>query len=222
MGAELRLARTAACTLCAVILCLATPRTGTAQFFAEAFTGSALSAPLRLSVTQRGEAVVRLRAHYDTRPFEGAPYYAWRVGYWRNNRGWAVGLVHHKLYLNNPPAEIDRFEVSHGYNLVTVTHGWLRAATYFRVGAGAVIAHPEIVVRGEVLSDDGLGGGYFLTGPTLQGVVGRYIRLSSLLALALEANASASRARLPVAGGHANTPNLALHFHLGLKFGRSP
>ncbi|MGH7468771.1 MAG: hypothetical protein ACRENP_12510 [Longimicrobiales bacterium] len=208
--------------LLAALLLAAGARPGRAQIFAEGFMGSALSVPLPLHVTQSGSAELRFTAKYETRPLEGSPYYAWRIGYWRSRRGWAVGLLHHKLYLTNAPSAIQRFEVSHGYNLVAVTHGWLHGSSYFGVGGGVVIAHPETVVRGRTTPADGgpLGGGYYLTGPSLQGAAGRYVLLTSFLALALEAGASASRARLPVAGGHANVPNLAMHFHVGLKLHR--
>jgi hypothetical protein len=211
----------------AVLLALpiaTTPLPARAQLFAEGFLGSALSAPLPLTVAQRGFADLRFTARYETRPLEGSPYYAWRTGYWRRGRGWAVGLLHHKLYLRDPPSDIQRFEISHGYNLVALTHGWLRGANYYRVGGGAVIAHPETLVRGRTTPQDGgpLGGGYYLTGPSLQVVFGRYVRLASLFALALEATASASRASVPVADGHATVPNVALHFHAGLKLGPNP
>ena len=203
------------------VAALARPLPCAAQLFAEAFLGTAASASTRLSVHQRGAAAIRLSADYATRPFEGSPYYAWRVGFWSGGTGWAIGLVHHKLYLMNGPPEIERFEISHGFNLLAVTHGWRWGSTYARAGVGPVLVHPETVIRGQSTDPDGgpLGGGYYFTGPSVQAVLGRHVRIFPMLELAIEAMLSGSRARIPVADGHATVPNLALHVHLGLKLG---
>jgi hypothetical protein len=207
--------------LVAAILGAASPLPIAAQLFAEAYVGTAFSASTRLRVKQRGAPDISVTADYATRPFEGSPYYAWRIGYWSGGTGWAIGLVHHKLYLDNPPPEIERFEISHGFNLLTLTHGWRWGSTSVRAGGGPVVAHPETVVRGRSTDPDGgpFGGGYYITGPSLQAVVGRYIPLHSNFALAIEGMVSGSRARIPVADGHATVPNFALHVHLGLRFG---
>jgi hypothetical protein len=190
------------------------------QVFAEAFLGTAVGASTRLTVRQSGEKPISVSAEYSTRPFEGSPYYAWRVGFWRGSTGWAVGLVHHKLYLENAPPGIDRFEISHGFNLIALTHGWRWNATWVRAGGGPVLAHAETTIRGRSKDADGLfGRGYYLTGPSAQAALGRYVHLRSGVALALEAMVSGSRARVPVADGQATVPNFALHLHVGLSLG---
>jgi hypothetical protein len=75
-------------------------------------------------------------AKYHTEPFNESPYYAWRLAKWSKNRAWEFELVHHKLYLSNPPAEVQHFEVSHGYNLITINRAWLLRGFIWRFGAG--------------------------------------------------------------------------------------
>jgi hypothetical protein len=40
------------------------------------------------------------------------------------NTDWAIEYLHHKLYLSNPPAEVQSFAISHGYNLFAVNRGF--------------------------------------------------------------------------------------------------
>lgn len=75
--------------------------------------------------------------------------YAYRIGRWSGRTAWEAELVHHKLYLENPPPAVQHFEVTHGYNLATANRAWATdRRTVLRVGVGLVIAHPEGRVRG--------------------------------------------------------------------------
>ena len=139
---------------------------------AEVFGGTAWSLPLPLRVEQANQTPIRFRARYSTRPWRGAHYYAYRLGY----RHWSAELVHHKLYLENPPADIQHFEVSHGYNLAMVSRAlpFGEAPAMFRIGLGLVIGHPEGRIRGKAIHPvrSLLGGGYHLSGLCLQAAFG--------------------------------------------------
>lgn len=191
----------------------------------EAATGTALSVPLSLTFEQDGFAPLRASAQYTTRSFDGAPYYAWRVGLWRRGRAWELQLVHHKLYLENPPADVQRFQVTHGYDLITVGKGWHRGSVFVRAGAGIVLAHPESTVRGRTWPETGgvslgfiglLGGGYFLTGPAARASISRHF--GHRVFVAPEVELTVARARVPIADGDASVPNLAFHPRLALGF----
>ncbi|MDP9349393.1 MAG: hypothetical protein M3P24_09695 [Gemmatimonadota bacterium] len=197
----------------------ATPAAAQQGWNFEFFGGTAYSAPSRLTIRQAGEAPIRLTARWSTRPLADAPYYAYRFARWRNGRGWEAELLHHKVYLENPPAEVEGFEVSHGYNLVTLGRGWSRGDLLLRLGAGAVLAFPETTVRGRKLSGGGnLPRGYHLSGPTAQAAVGRRFPLVGGLFAVAEGKLTASYARVPVAGGRAEVPNAALHGLLGVGY----
>jgi len=186
----------------------------------EGLLGTAYSVPTPLSLVQSGHGPVRLRARYATRPFSGSPYYAFRIGFWNEDRGWILELVHHKLFLENEPPEVQHFEISHGYNLVTVNRAWKRGRMRYGLGAGAVLAHPESEVRGRRWPEGGglLNLGYYILGPTFQASAARSYLVTRRLSALLEAKVTASYARVPISGGHASAPNLALHLVAGMGF----
>lgn len=179
----------------------------------ELMGGSAWSLSTPLVIRQEGREELRVRARYSTRPFAGSPYYAWRVGRWRGGRGWELELVHHKLYLENPPPEVQHFEVTHGYNLVFVNRAWARGGWILRAGAGPVVAHAESVVRGEWgPSNRGLfGSGYEVAGPAAQVALARPFPMGARAFLMVEVKVTGAWARSRVARGWAEIPNLALH-----------
>jgi len=130
----------------------------------------------------------------------------------------ALDLVHHKLHLANPPAGVGSFSVSHGYNLLVLHRMAERKALRYGLGADVVIAHPESEVRGRRLEERGgpFGGGYHLTGPTVGALVGLAPAARRGVYPAAEARLTLSRAKVPVAGGDATVPNVAIHLAVGL------
>jgi hypothetical protein len=191
-----------------------------AHWTLEGFLGSAWSVPTPLSIHQWGEERIYLIAKYHTEPFRESPYYAWRLAKWSKNRAWEFELVHHKLYLSNPPAEVQHFEVSHGYNLITINRAWLLRGFIWRFGAGLVAAHPETTVRGKTLPwGKGLNG-FYISGLTVQAGIEKKFSLWRRLFAVLEAKFTASYAIIPIQDGDAYVPNAALHglFGLGYRF----
>jgi hypothetical protein len=199
------------------------PATARAQLELQAFLGSSVSAPSPLSVTQDGRPDLDFTAHWATRPFLDTWYYAGRIGLWKGNRGWLLDFTHHKLYLTNAPPEIQRFRITNGMNLFTLSRGFRRGQLTYAVGAGPVITFPKTRVRDERLeAGRGFLGGYFLSGANLMGSVTRRFPLLSGLFLSLDGRVSASYVRVPVARGHASVPNFALHVHAGVGYQKRP
>ncbi len=193
------------------------------RWSAEVFAGTAWSLPTPLLIRQQGEPDLRLRARYATRPWSGAPYYAYRFGRWSDATAWEAELVHHKLYLENPPPEVQHFEISHGYNLVTANRATTTdGGTIVRLGVGVVVAHPEGRIRNRPVGPvrSLLGGGYHISGWTAQLSVGRRVPLSQGLFVAPEAKVTASYARVPLQEGWAVVPNVAVHALAGLGYTR--
>ena len=182
------------------------------------FVGAPLNLPTRLTIRQAGTEDLALAARWATRPFDSPIYYAVRVGCWDRSGAWEVELLHHKLFLTNPPAEVGQFDVSHGFNLVLLNRAVRVRGLVIRGGPGLVVAHPENRVRGQALpaSPTLLGGGYRLAGPALQLAVGRDWRAVGPLAVGVEAKLTGAWARVPVAGGRANVPNVAVHALAGI------
>ncbi|MFT2011082.1 hypothetical protein ACMA1I_20600 [Pontibacter sp. 13R65] len=169
---------------------------------------------------QPGEASIRFKARYSTRPWKGSPYYTYRLGY----RNWSAELVHHKLYLDNPPSEIEHFEVSHGYNLIMVSRLMAHkggSPPVFRLGIGMVVGHPEGRIRGKTINPVRSlpGGGYHISGICLQAAVGLPLGIAEHWYLRPEAKLTAAWARMPLAGGGtATVPNIALHTLFGFGY----
>lgn len=180
--------------------------------------GAAWNLPTPLTIRQAGFGDLHVRARYDGQPFRRPWYYALRVGRTDRGRGWALAFVHHKLHLRNPPAGVEEFSVSHGFNLLIVERSWHERGGRRSLGCGLVIAHPENVVRGRKLAERGglFGRGYHASGALLSAALGRDVPLRGRWFLPLEGRATAAWARVPVVDGHATVPNLALHALAGI------
>ncbi len=217
-----RVTRPPAALLLALCLAAATPGAFAADWTVELFVGFPVGFPSPLTIRQAGRPDIATRARFESRPFRKPIYYGWRIGRWDGSRGWELEFVHDKLYLEDKPAGIDAFAVSHGYNLLTLNRAWARGGLVRRAGAGAVVAHPENTIRGKPLPENGglLGWGYYLSGPTVQAAVEKRFRVRGDLFLPVEWKATASFARIPVADGSADVPRAALHGLAGLGVGQ--
>jgi hypothetical protein len=193
------------------------------RLHAEVFVGTAWSLPTTLTIRQAGEPAIRVRARWSTRPWRDAPYYAYRVGHASGRGAWEAELVHHKLYLENPPPDVQAFEVTHGYNLAMLDRATFRGRTVVRMGVGLVVAHPEGMVRGRRVGPvrSLLGRGYHIAGATGQLSLGRHVALGRGLYAVPEAKLTATHARVPLAGGGwATVPNVAVHALAGVGYAR--
>ncbi|KUG08328.1 hypothetical protein [Solirubrum puertoriconensis] len=206
-----------------LLACTAWPHLGQGQqrvWEAAVSGGGALNVPSPLRIYQREVATLRLRARYRTEPFRPPVYYDVRLATWRGNQGWALRLTHHKIILRNRPPEVQRFSITDGFNLVTLTRLWQRHGFTWAAGAGAVITHPESTVRNKAFPERGglFGTGYFLSGPVVEvGIAKRYTFAPRWFVQA-EARATAAYVRVPIEDGHANVTNLAVHGLLGVGF----
>lgn len=201
--------------LCVSILFLGGSARG--GWFAELGLGTAVSLPSDLVIRQEGEDDIELVARYDTRPFFEVPYYDIRVGRVDPRGAWELELVHHKLYLANRPEEIGLFEITHGYNLITANRALALGDVVLRLGAGTVLAHPESTIRGLVFDERQgiLTTGWYFSGACAQLGAGWQRPLSDRWRLNIELKFTTALARVPVAGGTADVPNLALHLVAG-------
>ncbi len=187
-----------------------------AQWTFQVSVGEVANLETSLEIRQEGSPPIELDADYESQSFTSPLYYSLRAG----RSGWELELIHQKLFLENRPPEVQRFDISHGFNLVTVNRAWERRRFLWRLGAGVVVAHPENEVRGRKLDpgDTNLSGGYHLAGPVIQAGIEKRFEVGRRWLLGIEAKASAARAEVPVAGGEAEVPNAALHLLAGFGF----
>lgn len=119
-----------------------------AQWSLELLIGDAYNANSRTRIEQSTLGDISFSGDYDTRGLEGPLHYAWRVARWDDVRGWELQLLHHKIFLQNPPAGVDALSISHGFNIVTVNRAFDYRGWRMRAGVGPVIAHAEARISG--------------------------------------------------------------------------
>lgn len=181
----------------------------------QASLGAAESFETRLTIRQSGFEDLEFDADYETQPFTDPVYYSLRAGWWRGRGGWEFEIIHHKLILQNPLPELRRFEISHGYNYVTINRGWDLGRFLLRAGAGAILAHPEGSVRGRQVNPENE---YHWTGPALQVGVEKRFTFRERWVLGIEGKVSAARAMISIPGGEVEAPNVAAHALVGLGY----
>lgn len=177
--------------------------------------------PMPLRIDQGGESELDITARYAAKPFDRPITWEFRLGRWRQGEAWELDLVHHKIYLDNGPPEVEKFSLSHGFNLLTLQRAWRRERVEWRVGTGLVLAHPESTVRGRMLAETGgpLGGGYYVAGPTASIAAARPIAVTHGACLVLESKLAISYASVPVAGGRAHVYNVFVQLAVLLGYG---
>jgi len=201
------------------------PAAAAEKYSFEVFLGTQFNARTPLTIDQKGEEKIEVDcAEYDPDAFTGldSPYYAWRIGLWDNDRAWELELIHQKIILENKPDEVQHFEISHGYNLITINRAWEYRYFIFRVGAGIVLTHPQTTVRNKSKGHhEEFPDGFYISGPTAQVALGKRFPLWRGLFGVLETKLTASYATgVPIADGDAEVPNAAFHalFGLGYEF----
>lgn len=174
--------------------------------------------PLPLTIRQQDYPDINLTARYSTEPFKLPVYYDWRISRWEEDQSWEVEFIHHKLYLQNNPPEVQKFSISHGFNMLFINRGFYRQGFCYRAGAGVVIAHPESNVRGIEFgsSTGGNNWGYYLSGPAIQASVNRPYYLGERFFIHAEAKITFGYTSVKIAHGRADVYNLAFHLLLGL------
>ncbi len=203
----------------ALLIVIAYPSLSSAQWIFQVFTGTAHNFSSQLKIEQSGEEDINLTAEYETRAWETvAPYYDMRIGKWFDNHAWEFETHHHKLYLSNEPSEVDKFAISHGYNLNTINYAIRGKQFIYRLGAGIVMTHPETSVRGKKYEDDGGLNGFYISGVTSQLAIEKRFPFLKKLFLSLEAKLTASYAQIPISDGTASVPNYAVHGLVGIGY----
>ena len=186
------------------------------QWVFQVATGTAYNFKTPLHIEQDGEDDIDIDAEYKTRAWSTqAPYYNFKIGRWKGDRAWEFESLHHKLYLRNKPEEVQKFQISHGYNLNTLNYARKKYGLIFRVGGGFVMTHPETRVRGKKNEDDGGWNGFYISGISGQLSLEKRFHLTEAFFLTAEGKFTAAWARIPIADGHADVPNAALHAIFG-------
>jgi hypothetical protein len=182
----------------------------------EVLIGDALNLTSRTHIRSPQIADSAFGGDYETRGLEGPLRYAWRVTRWRQDRGWELELLHHKLYLRNRPPGVEALSISHGFNIVALGRAYAVNPWRFRLGAGPVIAHPEARILGA-----SYGGDYELAGAAAVGSVGIAFELTPRWSIVGEIAATYGYAKVHPSGEpdlRFSVRNPALHAQVGLGY----
>ena len=210
--------RNKSCLLCLVVVFIL-PAMAMADWNIQLFTGSSYSFPSPLKIEQDGEKDIDLTAEYETRAWSTqAPYYALRIAKWTDNHAWEFESLHQKLYLTNKPDEVQKFAISHGYNINMLNYALSKHGFIYRVGGGFVMTHPETTVRGKSWEDDGGLNGFYISGAGGQLAIEKRYIVTEKLSLSLELKMTAAYAEIPIADGTATVPNYAAHGLIGIGY----
>ena len=184
----------------------------------EFLTGVPLNLRTSFELAQEGFDELNFVGSYKTEPFRSPIYYAVRVGMASESCSWSIELLHHKVFLQDGPDEIESFSVTHGFNLLTVQRAWIVSPYRIHAGLGAVVAHPESRVRGRKFDETrgALGSGYYFAGPALTSGVGRRFPVGGRrYFFSLDGRATLAPVKVPVAAGEAEFTNIAFHAMFG-------
>jgi len=180
--------------------------------------GAATNLKLPLTFVQRGYPDIHIaKADIYTEPFSSPPYWDMRLVKWFKKDGISLELIHHKIYLRNAPPEVERFAISHGYNLFLLSYNrnvkWFNVA----VGGGTILMHPESTIRGKKWTegDGSYWSGYRLKGFAVNLAVSHQVRIYKRFYLNVEGKVIYSKANVPIVDGYAKFNNVALQLIFG-------
>lgn len=173
---------------------------------------------LPLIFRQSGFEDIQIRkAEFYSEPLNDPYYWDWRFARWVNKKSFEFEAIHHKIYLKNLPPEIQRFGISHGFNMLTLNHGREWRGIIFRAGIGSVLIHPESTVRGMKYPE---GAGFDLPGYRLRGItmgfgVAKQISFGKYFFVNTEGKVNASILNAPIVNGYARVYNVVFQLILG-------
>lgn len=180
--------------------------------------GGVWNVPMPLTIRQNGQPEISISSRFHTEPFTLPFYEDARLIRWKGNNSWEFEFLHHKLYLNNTTAEIQKYNISHGFNMLMINRGFNRQKFQWRYGAGIILAHPESKIRDKIFGDseNDWDLGYSVSGPVVNIAVGRRIYFTRQLYLNAEAKSTFAYSRIKIAEGNSDVWNLAFHLIFGI------
>ena len=185
-------------------------------------TGVVENAFTKVSITQEGHPRTTFTNKFLTKPFVSPPYYLVRYIRWLS-QGFALGgeFIHQKLYLEEKPDYVQRFDITNGFNLIYFDQLFALCQNNFSelsflLGEGIVLTHPETTIRWQKFSERGGirlhdTDGYFVSGVTLQTALKAGVYPFEWLGINVEGKGTYSFATIPIANGTANVWNIACH-----------
>jgi hypothetical protein len=203
------------------ILCISLPESrAQTEWTFELHGGGVYNLPMPLKIRQNGHPDIKLTARYNSESFVLPVYWDWRLSRWNNEKAWELEVIHHKLYLSNTTSEVQKFSISHGFNMIFLNRGIDKTNFNYRYGIGLALIHPESKIRNLEFGDSNndIDMGYYISGPIINLAIGKNYRLSKRFYLNGEAKTTLAWASVRIAEGNADVYNIAFHIILGVGY----
>ncbi len=180
--------------------------------------------PLPLKIQQKGyDDIYIKKAKFYSESLKSPYYWDWRVSKHLDKHSFEFEAIHHKLFLKTSHPDIQRFGISHGFNILTINYSRKYKYFIFRNGIGKVLVHPENTIRNKVYPE---GPGFDINGYRLRGIVyntsiAKQINIiKNRFYLNTELKATFARVKSPIIDGHAIVNNIAFQAiaGFGVKF----
>lgn len=157
--------------------------------------------------------------HFDTRPLKSPPYYGLRLGYLFINKKDSVEIefIHNKLYGKNLPDNVQKFEITDGYNHIFLNYVRDFIFLKTKIGLGTIWAHPDIKINNVTSYTPGLKG-YQFDGFTFQMALQKNWYHWQIISLFTEVKYTISQSKFDLTNGEIDIPNQSVHFNMGLSF----
>ena len=189
--------------------------------------GNAFNLDQDLSIHRQGKEDINFNASFRTAGLKSPQYYSIRFSKEILSKNFEFEIIHHKLYLDgSSPSEIQKFEVTDGYNLILVnfTNNIYNNLNY-RIGLGTIVSHPDIIIEDKTNYVQGGGlipkfwaDGYNWDGISSQLSIFLNNRLNEKINYNLEGKLVMANTNIPVVDGNFDLPNLSFHLLLGISF----
>jgi hypothetical protein len=182
--------------------------------------GVTANMPLPLTIIQQNYPIIYFKqARYYSEPLKSPYYWDWRFSKWFGKHSIEFEAIHHKLYLKSSHPDIQRFGISHGFNMLTFNYAHKFNYFIFRNGIGSVLLHPESTIRNKVYPE---GPGFDIKGYRLRGFVFHTAIAKQIpivrkrLFINTEVKASFAKANAPIVDGIAKVNAIVLQGIVGL------
>ena len=174
-----------------------------------------------LSIKRDNSPHIVHNAKWKAKSFSDSWYYTVKLEKWLGDKARGIEWVHHKIYLANPPAGLDEFSISDGYNMLFYNFARkTKRNRISRLGLGLVFGHPDVTFTGaERFYMKGGAGGSYLAGVAAQVSLEKWLYETDHFIFSVEGKLTASYARVPVSENRsefAEAPVVAWHLTFGL------
>ncbi len=207
--------------LSGLLLCAASLLAGDLEFYG----GFVFSAKEDIYIMQRDPAnadIIINDAKVETKVFTPPVYYGIR---YRFDSNWEIEHTHMKIYVDNAHPDVQRFEITDGYNFFFLNKFIEGEYIDMHIGFGPIITHPDIIVYGKTNYTPGWGGipavwdsNYRFSGWAGQFSLSKRYFLTENFYLLGEAKFVLANADVPIYDGIAFVDNKSLHLNYGIGY----